>query len=154
MASTHCSQPGSIQCPPKSSASIGSTSGADSSAAIATRRPSPSQGSATTGGGAPSATSSGTLKPVRFTAACSASRVAVSARATTWACSIARFTSASTTPGTFFSAFSTRATHEAQVMPSMGKVHSHRAGSAGWAGSAVVTEVSMAGLCPYSLAPS
>ena len=118
---------------------------ADSNAAITTRRPSFSQGSATTGADAPSATSSGTLKPVRFTAACSASRVAVSTRATTWACSIARLTSASTTPGTFFSAFSTRLTQEAQVMPSIGKVHSRRAGSSG------CRAVSMVRLCPDSL---
>jgi hypothetical protein len=33
--------------------------------------------------------------------------------------SVARFTVASCTPGTFFKAFSTRETQEAQVMPSM-----------------------------------
>ena len=36
----NCSQPGSIQCTPNSAASIGRISGADSSAAIATRQPS------------------------------------------------------------------------------------------------------------------
>jgi hypothetical protein len=35
----------------------------------------------------------------------------------TRACSAARFTAASSTPGTFFKARSTRDTHEAQVMP-------------------------------------
>ena len=33
--------------------------------------------------------------------------------------SVAKFTAASATPGTFFKARSTRATHEAQLMPSM-----------------------------------
>ena len=33
--------------------------------------------------------------------------------------SVARFTDASCTPGTFFRAFSTRNTHEAQVIPPM-----------------------------------
>jgi hypothetical protein len=38
--------------------------------------------------------------------------------ASTLAFSVARFTDAVVTPGTFSSAFSTRATQEAQVMPS------------------------------------
>jgi hypothetical protein len=38
------------------------------------------------------------------------------------AISVARFTSAEPTPGTAFRAFSTRATQEAQVMPSMGSL--------------------------------
>ncbi|EWS52471.1 hypothetical protein X551_04747 [Methylibium sp. T29] len=42
--------------------------------------------------------------------------------ARTCAVSVARFTTASVTPGTFFSAFSTRSTHDAQLMPSMLRV--------------------------------
>ena len=43
---------------------------------------------------------------------------------TTWAFSVARLTLASWTPSTRLSAFSTRRTHEAQVMPSIGSVTS------------------------------
>ena len=43
---------------------------------------------------------------------------ATSAGASTRAVSVARLTLAPRTPGTFFSAFSTRATHEAHVIPS------------------------------------
>ena len=37
------------------------------------------------------------------------------------ACSLAKLTLASSTPGTFFSAFSTRFAHDAQVMPVIGR---------------------------------
>jgi hypothetical protein len=62
--------------------------------------------------------------------------VARSARAgskTTRARSVARLTLASRTPGSLPNAFSTRRTHEAQVMPSIGNVTS-RAGPAAAAG--------------------
>ena len=50
-----------------------------------------------------------------------ASGVAGAARVTS-ARSVARLTEADCTPGTALTAFSTRLTQEAQVMPSMGKV--------------------------------
>ena len=125
MASSHCQPPGSIACTPNGSSSIGATSGSDSSAASSTRRPSPRSGSrgALVPAGASGAASSGTSKPVRRIAAASVSR-ATGSRVCTVACSVARLTSASVTPGTFFRAFSTRATQEAQVMPSIGRVNS------------------------------
>lgn len=49
----------------------------------------------------------------RLTSACGATAPATS----TWARSVARLTLAARTPGTAFSARSTRPTHEAQVMP-------------------------------------
>src|SRR5450830_149937 len=50
--------------------------------------------------------------------------------ALTLACSVAKLTLASLTPAMPLSAFSTRATHDAQVMPSTGKRHSVTADSA------------------------
>ena len=42
----------------------------------------------------------------------------------TVACSVARLTDEFSTPGSFAMAFSTRRTHEAQVIPSMGRIAS------------------------------
>jgi hypothetical protein len=65
----------------------------------------------------------GTSYPALRTAAARAP-AATSAVARTVACSVARLTATLCTPGSDVSAFSTRSTHEAQVMPSMGSVKS------------------------------
>jgi hypothetical protein len=54
-----------------------------------------------------------------------------SPRALTLACSVAKLTLTSCTPGTSASERSTRATQDAQLMPSIGNCHSVSAAAAG-----------------------
>ncbi len=69
-----------------------------------------------------SATSCGVAYPAFSIAALSVA-AATGADSSTAALSVARLTLTSCTPGTRFSARSTRVLHDAQVMPSMGSVN-------------------------------
>src|SRR5690606_33467612 len=101
---------------PKGWRSIGATSGNVSAAATATGHHSAGEPAAGCATGASVATSTAWYPALSI--ACSNAAAGTAAATRTVALPVARLTAAEATPGTLHSAFSTRDTHAAQVMPS------------------------------------